>query len=88
MEVLRAQDVSQGGLCIILTIMMMINLNLMTMMMMMVTCAKRRVDEWQSSTFATLTVAFETLFNSLIIMIIMIGCYGDIFNDNTNDIVF
>ena len=85
MQVLRAQDVSQRGLRIILMVMMimimmmvimimmilMINMmilmiNMMMMMMMMMTCAKRRVDEWQSSTFATLTVAFETLFNSLI----------------------
>ena len=42
------------------------------MMMMMKTWAKRRVDEWQSSTFATLTVAFETLIN-MIIMISMIS---------------
>ena len=83
MKVLRAQDVSQGGLCIILMIIMMIKMLIVMMMimimkiMMMMTCAKRRVDEWQSSTFATLTVAFETLFNTFIVTInVEIGCYG------------
>ena len=61
---------------VILTMVIMMMMILMIKMMMM-TCAKRRVDEWQSSTFATLTVALETLFNTLIVMInVEIGCYG------------
>ena len=43
---------------------------------MMKTWAKRRVDEWQSSTFATLTVAFETLIVIISRMTLVIASMG------------